>query len=689
MSEADSPNEQADSPNEQAGSPAPTEPVELTVVLDSATSEMSRPGNHEGWQTVDFPGAMSVDAIPYHAAKSIEPSSTDGSNTSISQGIIHYSGAEIDPAAATFAVSAETPDEITLRQQLQNENAALRDRLAQIELDLVQQQIEWQLESTLTQSHTESAGTVSTAESAGTIQPSIAESTDERLNQLLQALERSRQTAQRQQILVETLTEQLESSQERIAQLERDCALTQQRHNEQVQQVLQAEGACRDLRLRLHRQQQQTLQFKAALEKCLEMPTAYGQQVMPDLAIDDNAATPETLASLLTPKNQPVKPWSSPQRAAHEAESDSAELPKPLFKLLNGLPGQGHESNELQGIDALAGEFDTPFVREDQGSRLPAPADPSALIDSDDPEFVTQLMQLIFPATAEQEVYTTTDAPPAEPLFDLSPLGKANATPPIPVSQQSEVVDGSTDCPFAPLQSSEAKGQQQDDPPSSAIDHNPLPAPSDDRSTDPLWDDLTALINPPQTVEQTTAIFVVETEASSGLLELPQASTDSAHDTVSSVLVEKHSVPAGSPKRPGIPPFFAATAVERSQLDDTAEPDSKADSTKKAIAAWTWRDRLATASTTPQSTEPDAPEKADQKPAKLFALNSVSRQAAVEQPSVSQATVSQAAVSVASHAERTPTSFSTIAPSPIVYPLRSTKKLASLAAVDLPTFPRR
>ncbi|HBK66050.1 MAG TPA: hypothetical protein DD000_21825, partial [Cyanobacteria bacterium UBA11166] len=87
------------------------------------------------------------------------------------------------------------------------------------------------------------------------------------LTRLFQTLESSHQSGQRQQILIETLSEQLQSSQERVAQLERECSLTQQRYNEQSHQLVQEANACRELKIRLQRQQQQTLQFKIALEK--------------------------------------------------------------------------------------------------------------------------------------------------------------------------------------------------------------------------------------------------------------------------------------------------------------------------------------------------------------------------------------------------------------------------------------
>ena len=124
------------------------------------------------------------------------------------------------------------------------------------------------------------------------------------LARLFQTLESSHQSAQRQQILIETLSEQLQSSQERVAQLERECSLTQQRYNEQSHQLLQEANTCRELRTRLQRQQQQTLQFKIALEKCLEMP-ANSPTEAPQFHYKGDIATG------YVPKAQPIQPWSS------------------------------------------------------------------------------------------------------------------------------------------------------------------------------------------------------------------------------------------------------------------------------------------------------------------------------------------------------------------------------------------
>ncbi len=136
---------------------------------------------------------------------------------------------------------------------------------------------------------------------------------EQQVAHLTSDLEQTVQTAQRQQILVETLTVQLNASQEQVAQLERECSQHQQRYAEQVQLALQAESACRDLRSRLNRQQRYTLQFKAALEKCLEVPAAQGfahlalsQHPDSDLVGADTAPVP-----LFIPKASPVQPWSA------------------------------------------------------------------------------------------------------------------------------------------------------------------------------------------------------------------------------------------------------------------------------------------------------------------------------------------------------------------------------------------
>ena len=136
----------------------------------------------------------------------------------------------------------------------------------------------------------------------------------EQLMSLLHELEASEQTAQRQQILIETLTEQLESSQARVAQMERECFLTQQRYNEQCHQLVQIENTCRELHIRLTRQQRHTLQFKLALEKCLEVHVP---------SYEFHSLAPNMPPLFLT-KAQPIPPWSAqPESLTNHLESAS------------------------------------------------------------------------------------------------------------------------------------------------------------------------------------------------------------------------------------------------------------------------------------------------------------------------------------------------------------------------------
>lgn len=170
----------------------------------------------------------------------------------------------------------------------------------------------------------------------------------EQVRCLFYELEASHQTVQRQQILIETLTAQLESSQERVAQLERECSLTQASYNEQSHQLVQTENTCRDLRTRLTRQQRHTLQLKVALEKSLEVPvSSYQSQA-------DTDVPPVTTRPLRDLKNvpdsapflsqvQPIPPWSAqPQFFINEPEpgSDSPldSTPPPATRLNGGNP---------------------------------------------------------------------------------------------------------------------------------------------------------------------------------------------------------------------------------------------------------------------------------------------------------------------------------------------------------------
>lgn len=366
MSEADSPSLDRD-PFEST--PADSAPVGLLPVEILAASETC-PSTE--WHTVDFPGAISVDAIPQ----------------------------------ATEAAEVEL--EKTELDRAQQENADLLAHLTQLEQDFTQAQIEWQLETArLLNQVSESTP----PEQAEAVQTQLI-TAQEQLSRLFQELELSHQAAQRQQILVETLTEQLESSQERIAELERDCATAQQRYNEQVQQRLQAESDCRDLRIRLNRQQQHTLQFKVALEKCLEMPSPVGRAVASNSLLPTEA-DPLLNEAIASPQNSPVQPWSAP----------TTQPAKPFFP---------HLPNSLGTV----------FRRDES----PASADPLELLvpaGGSSQQNPTDLMNLIFPSQSPESAIVEQSSSAEQPpntIFDVSPLLAEADEPMNPTSTQLQQV---------------------------------------------------------------------------------------------------------------------------------------------------------------------------------------------------------------------------------------------------------
>jgi hypothetical protein len=243
--------------------------------------------------------------------------------------------------------SSEPPnliDLISLIQELNQCNGVLLDRVSQLEdaLERSQQALKGQVE------RSPDAWTAPQSEDLATAQAQIAN--------LFSQLEFAHQTNQRQHIVIETLTAELESSQERVAQLEREAALLQQRYNEQMQLLVQSEGTCRDLQARLQRQQRYTLQFKAALEKCLEMP-------MPQPDSGTEMVAPP-VDSLLLPKAQQIQPWSKAAvsqesllpwmkrfKAADEAVSHDAEQAEQTASEVRELLSEVHPAAEVTAIE--------------------------------------------------------------------------------------------------------------------------------------------------------------------------------------------------------------------------------------------------------------------------------------------------------------------------------------------------
>ncbi|BAY26336.1 hypothetical protein NIES2100_61500 [Calothrix sp. NIES-2100] len=202
-------------------------------------------------------------------------------------------------------IDAEFQKLLTLNAQLRSANDGLYEQVEKLKDDLAESEkvIQWQKRR------------ASVTESMLNQQTQELSAAQEQIQSLFQELETAVQNVQRQEICIETYKAQLQISQQRLAQLERECSLLQTNYSEQSQQLLQSENSCRELRTRLMRQQRQTLQFKAALEKCLETPVP-GDDSLADTATPKHEKNTKQSrfakkARSLFPNAQPIKPWSA------------------------------------------------------------------------------------------------------------------------------------------------------------------------------------------------------------------------------------------------------------------------------------------------------------------------------------------------------------------------------------------
>ncbi|MFN6472004.1 MAG: hypothetical protein RMY36_020345 [Nostoc sp. SerVER01] len=212
---------------------------------------------------------------------------------------------------------------LALNEELRGANNKLYEQVEQLKDNLAESEkvLQWQKTRS------------SVTESMLNQQSQELAAAQEQIKSLFQQLETAVQTVQRQEVFIETHKAQLQISQQRLAQLERECTLLHTNNNEQSQKLLQSENACRELRTRLMRQQRQTLQFKAALEKCLDTPVP-GYD-----SLEDTAKHPKDITSTqgrfsrkarsLFPNAQPIKPWSAESESLSDNPNNSWGEPSP------------------------------------------------------------------------------------------------------------------------------------------------------------------------------------------------------------------------------------------------------------------------------------------------------------------------------------------------------------------------
>lgn len=245
---------------------------------------------------------------------------------------------------------------LELNEELQRANTNLYEQVEVLKGDLSESEkaLQWQKKRS------------SVAESMLGQQTQELAAAGEQIKSLFQQLETAVQTVQRQESLIENYKSQLEISQQRLAQLERECAKIQTSYNEQSHQILQSETTCRELRSRLMRQQRQTLQFKAALEKCLESP-------VPSYDSLDDSANKSDDINICQPRNskqasssfcnaEPIKPWSA------QIDSLTNELNYPSGESLLSRPDTSERSDSTSSSTWEFSTLDTATPKHDTDS---------------------------------------------------------------------------------------------------------------------------------------------------------------------------------------------------------------------------------------------------------------------------------------------------------------------------------
>ncbi|MHC5597620.1 MAG: hypothetical protein ACYTXC_17060 [Nostoc sp.] len=293
----------------------------VTESLNSANSPQSEQASCPFYSVVPN-DSMAVRQLPLLMA---------AQDTQFSQDITQQDWVAEPESGKQALIDSEFQNLLALNEELRGANNNLYEQVEQLKDNLAESEkvLQWQKTRS---SVSESMLNQHTQELAAA---------QEQIKSLFQQLETAVQTVQRQEIFIDTHKAQLQISQQRLAQLERECTLLHTNNNEQSQQLLQSENACRELRTRLMRQQRQTLQFKAALEKCLDTSVPSYD------SLEDAAKHPKDITSSqgrfsrkarsLFPNAQPIKPWSA------EAESLSDDLDNSWGEPSAPIPFQRNE----------------------------------------------------------------------------------------------------------------------------------------------------------------------------------------------------------------------------------------------------------------------------------------------------------------------------------------------------------
>lgn len=639
---------EADTPMNESGLP---ESIELNQASSTPTSANSPdgsdavPGREEDWETVDFPNALSVDAIARQTSSDSNP--TSNSNTQPTE--------FASPAEAVAALSLPDIEELVqVIHELQQRNTYLLERVTQLEGILgdynttLQAQAARSQEQDLLMQH----------------QAEDLQLASDHISRLMHELECSHQAAQRQQILVETIAGQLESSQERVAQLERECALTQQRCNEQTHLLIQSENTCRDLRSRLNRQQRYTLQFKAALEKSLEMPAPCFDSIPASVSAKSSDTANQWAEAPFLPKVQSIQPWSAEPwlteedfQPASDFNSDETHDPaakdaEPALKIDSASPTATDTSSDLPLLDA---------------SVLQVPLKPPSSIPAPEPRAEKTAAQ---PSGSTAIATPHRSGPQPALSYDLKKKPTRSTTESSnPIAYHSSVETTLTSA-YPAAQVAEAE------PPAQALTENP----TIDIIPEPIQDTLSTDVSSEQTVPPET---LVNQTASSADLESSDLDEADSTEVLPALTETEEQIWQDLAKLidASVSAVHSNTLSDLEQAELLAQELAQLQDAVQALGQMEPPSELSVESqfaiAPEEPTQPAQPSITPERPTVPPA----------SQPEASDRPTTRSPLDDFTQGEDGFAIYPSW-PSPIVYPLRPQKKRASLAAVELPMFPR-
>ena len=662
--------------NKSSGLPMPESEADWVIDLDKLAEE-----------TGTSP-ALSVVSVPPTEASSPNPLLAGMTGTEFfrlaSEAATDLSLAQV-AKPVSHPESAPSPRSQSY-QELQQQNEQLLDWVGELEESLNQCQTALQFQRQRSQELEAIVAQRQKSDSSANLEASFN-----------RTLQESQQQVQKHKILVETLTQQLDNSKDRVTHLEQEYASLQKRFADQTQRLVQSENECRSLKTRLSRQQRYTLQFKAALERCLEVSVP----LPADFDTSDDckpAATALPEPVTFFPRSSPVQPWSAPEGVEDTPLEGSwhkvTQWVDPHLSEASDQPGEMQETLEPTAIDLppsdqvdpeeaiVAPSMEQPIL--DSSILNPPIPDPSipdpAIVDPPivDPRDVAidQTPWTSITPTAEQTVLETsledlpnfwtdeqpeiTSAAPSSPAESLgseffrSESSGSQSSDSQSSSSESLKPRSSAQLPFLPpLDALDAALQ-------AAIDHAPPVTPPEDSRTpsaEPyqLWQTLAQAAEEPSLPPG-----VSPPPAKSKLITFPRSKV-SFDLQASEVRAETE------PDRPLVADHVHPDETQTSDLGDLT--DQRDLSTLRDLA-----DRPNAVSA------PIPPVELDRELVAVPQGSPESRGAAESSRRV--------AANPLLHAEPS-LNLQPSWPSPLVYPLRPPKKRDSLAAIELPRFPRQ